>query len=243
MGSVVILIIIVAASLICVRAGAIALELTGMERDKARFQALSAFTNTGFTTRETEEITNFPLRRKIVTVLIVLGHAGTVSVIATFATSLLQQEPLYTLMNLGIIVLSLYLMYRLALWRGLTARMREFFRRRLLKHYGLRQPSVEEMLKVNEGFGVVRLVIQEGSPLIGHPLAKLGLKRKKVQILSILRGEDAITVPGGEDFLLEGDAVICYGDMAIATSLFHGEPTKSALLKSTEMADRNREEI
>ncbi len=227
MGSVVILIIIVAASLICVRAGAIALELTGMERDKARFQALSAFTNTGFTTRETEEITNFPIRRKIVTVLIVLGHAGTVSVIATFATSLLQQEPLYTLMNLGIIILSLYLMYRLALWRGLTARMSEFFRRQLSKHYGLRQPSVEEMLKVNEGFGVVRLVIQEGSPLVGHPLAKLGLKTKKVQILSILRGEEAITVPGGEDFLLEGDVVICYGDMAAATSLFNTESGKS----------------
>jgi hypothetical protein len=228
MGSVVILIIIVVASLICVRAGAIALELTGMERDKARFQALSAFTNTGFTTRETVEITNFPVRRKIVTVLIVLGHAGTVSVIATFATAILQREPLYTMMNLGIIIAALYLIYRLALWRGLTARMREFFRRQLLKRYELCCPSLEEMLKVNEGFGVVRLVIQEGSPLVGHPLSKLGLKTKKVQILSILRGEESIAIPGGEDFLLAGDVVICYGDMAEATSLFHIERGKSA---------------
>jgi TrkA-C domain len=231
MGSVVILIIIVVASLICVRAGAIALELTGMERDKARFQALSAFTNTGFTTRETEEITNFPVRRKIVTVLIVLGHAGTVSVIATFATSILQREPLSVVMNFGIIIVSLYVIYRLALWRGLTARMREFFRRQLLKRYGLCCPSLEEMLKVNEGFGVVRLVIQEGSPLVGHPLSKLGFKTKKVQILSILRGEEAIAVPGGEDFLLAGDVVICYGDMAAATSLFYVEPGKSVPLE------------
>jgi hypothetical protein len=230
MGSVVILIIIVAASLICVRAGAIALELTGMERDKARFQALSAFTNTGFTTRETEEITNFPVRRKIVTVLIVLGHAGTVSVIATFATSMLQREPLYTAINLGLILISLYLIYRLALWQGLTARMREFFRRQLLKRYELCCPSLEEMLKVNEGFGVVRLVIPEGSPLVGHPLSQLDLKTNKVQILSILRGEETITVPRGEDFLLTGDIVICYGDMAAATSLFHKEPGESTPL-------------
>jgi membrane-associated protease RseP (regulator of RpoE activity) len=229
MGSVIILIIIVVASLLCVRAGAIALELTGMERDKARFQALSAFTNTGFTTRETEEITNFPVRRKLVTVLIVLGHAGTVSVIATFATSMIQREPLYMAMNLGVIILSLYVVYRLALWRGLTVRMREFFRGQLLKRYGLCCPSLEEMLKVNEGFGVVRLVIKEGSPLIGHPLSKLELKKKKVQILSIIRGEEAIVVPGGEDLLLAGDVVICYGDMAEATSLFHVEPGKSAL--------------
>ncbi len=53
MGSVVVLLIIVVASLICVRVGAIALELTGVKKEKAQFQSLSAFTNTGFTTRET----------------------------------------------------------------------------------------------------------------------------------------------------------------------------------------------
>jgi len=231
MGSVVILIIIVTASLICVRVGAIALELTGMEQDKARFQALSAFTNTGFTTRETEEITNFPVRRKIVTVLIVLGHAGTVSVIATFATSLLQREPFTAVANLGITVFSLYVIYRLALWRGLTARMREFFRKLLLKRYGLCCPSLEEMLKVNEGYGVVRLVIQKESPLVGRPLSELGLKMQKVQILSILRGTGTIAVPSGEDFLLAGDVVICYGDMAAATSLFQKGSGKSVPLE------------
>ncbi len=34
--------------------GAIALEITGMERSKARFQALSALSGTGFTTSEAE---------------------------------------------------------------------------------------------------------------------------------------------------------------------------------------------
>ena len=232
MGSVIILIIIVAASLVCVRAGAIALELTGMEKERARFQALSAFTNTGFTTRETEEITNFPIRRKIVTVLIVLGHAGTVTVIATLASSILAREPLYTVMHLGVIVTSLYVIYRLALWRGLTVRMRDFFRRQLVKRYGLCCPSLEEMLKVNEGFGVVRLVIQEGSPLAGRALSALGLKKRKVQILSILRGKEETTIPDGEAVLFAGDVVICYGDLDAARSLFHGQPGVSVSLAS-----------
>ena len=38
--------------------GFVALEATGMERIKARFQALSAITGTGFTTREAESIVN-----------------------------------------------------------------------------------------------------------------------------------------------------------------------------------------
>jgi len=58
--SVVVLLIIVVASRVGVRAGGIALELTGEKKEKAQIHALSAFTNTGFTTRETEEITNIP---------------------------------------------------------------------------------------------------------------------------------------------------------------------------------------
>ena len=46
--------------LIILWAGAIALEATGMERSKAFFQALSALSNTGFTTRQAEDIVEYP---------------------------------------------------------------------------------------------------------------------------------------------------------------------------------------
>ena len=51
------LLIFIAVSFIVVRIGAAALELTGLSWDQAKFQALSAFTNAGFTTRESEQIT------------------------------------------------------------------------------------------------------------------------------------------------------------------------------------------
>jgi hypothetical protein len=44
--SVVLLVIFVVVSYLIMRVGAIALEMTGMEKSKARFQALSAFTGT-----------------------------------------------------------------------------------------------------------------------------------------------------------------------------------------------------
>lgn len=47
-------------SFLIVRAGAVALMITGMEEKKARFQALSAFSGTGFTTREAESVVNHP---------------------------------------------------------------------------------------------------------------------------------------------------------------------------------------
>jgi hypothetical protein len=226
MGSAIILFTIISAALICIRAGSVALELTGMEREKARFQALSAFTNTGFTTREAEEITRIPLRRRIVTVLIVLGYAGTVTVIASFATSLLQRQ-IGSLLEIAAIFAALYIIYRIAAWRGLTKRVTDAFRRMLIRRYGLEMSSLEAMLRVGEGFGVVRATVRENSPLIGRPLSQLDLKGRKVQILSIIRGADTITIPLGSDVLLRGDVLVCYGQIEAVERLFFAVPSHS----------------
>ena len=53
-------------SFLIVRAAAIALMMTGLDHKRSIFQALSAFTGTGFTTKEAEKVINHPLRRKII---------------------------------------------------------------------------------------------------------------------------------------------------------------------------------
>lgn len=57
---------VVTLSLILERVGTIALVLTGLSRDMAAFQARSAFTGTGFTTGEAEQVMGHPARRRIV---------------------------------------------------------------------------------------------------------------------------------------------------------------------------------
>lgn len=228
MGSLIVLILIVVAALLVVRAGAIALELTGMERDKAWFQALSAFTTTGFTSRETEEIMRYPARRRIVTVLIVLGYAGSVSVIATLVSTFLQRDLERSVLNLAVLAGALLVIFRLARWRGLTQRVRETLSRWLRARYDLQAPTLEEMLRVGEGAGVVRLAIREDSPLANRSLAELGLRSRQVQVLSIQRGETVIPVPTGQDVLLPGDMVICYGDVEAAQSVFAPRPAGTA---------------
>lgn len=63
-------------SFIIVRIGAIAFELTGVELSLAKFQSLSCFTGTGFTTRGSGIITSNIQRRKVASILMVLGNAG-----------------------------------------------------------------------------------------------------------------------------------------------------------------------
>ena len=52
---------------------ATALKLTGLDIHMARFQALSALTGTGFTTKETELIMKHRQRRGIIMALMVIG--------------------------------------------------------------------------------------------------------------------------------------------------------------------------
>ena len=82
---IVILFVTVTIMIVIVRIGGVALELTGLPADVARFQALSAFTGTGFTTREAEQIVGKMERRRIVSVLMLLGNAGLITAIASLA--------------------------------------------------------------------------------------------------------------------------------------------------------------
>jgi len=70
-----------------VKLGSIALQFTGMEPRMAMFQALSAFTTTGFTTKASEEVVNHRKRRVIASALMIVGHIGIVSVIVTLVHS------------------------------------------------------------------------------------------------------------------------------------------------------------
>ena len=91
-------------SFLIVRAAAIAFMMTGMDQKRARFQALSAFSGTGFTTKEAELIVNHPRRRQIATWLMILGNAGIVTVIVTGTSSLVSSEGYQIPMNIVILV-------------------------------------------------------------------------------------------------------------------------------------------
>ena len=86
------LVLIFAISFFLVRVTAIALRLTGLPEHNARFQAISALTGTGFTTSEAELIVNYPIRRKIIAMLMLFGNLGIVSVLSTLMISFVRTD-------------------------------------------------------------------------------------------------------------------------------------------------------
>jgi hypothetical protein len=84
--------IVFAISLVIIRVATVGLTMTGISKDLAQFQALSAFTGSGFTTKESEDIVNHPLRRRIVMHLMLMGHVGVVVAIPSVMLSFLNTD-------------------------------------------------------------------------------------------------------------------------------------------------------
>ena len=70
-------------SILVTRIAAVAFTLTGLSRDVADLQGLSAFSGVGFTTSESDHITEHPARRRILMLVIRLGNIGVVTVISS----------------------------------------------------------------------------------------------------------------------------------------------------------------
>ncbi len=86
------LLAIFAISFCFVRIASVALRLTGLPEQNARFQAMSALTGTGFTTTEAEMVVNYPIRRKIISWLMIFGNLGIVTVLSTLTISFVRTD-------------------------------------------------------------------------------------------------------------------------------------------------------
>lgn len=210
-------------SFIVVRIGAIAFQLTGMEWPLAKFQALSCFSGTGFTTREAENITSDPRRRRIASLLMILGNAGLVTLIATFANTIRPRELTWSFeglfrgllpwANLILVITAIFLTYRFFTHSRAGARLTEYLQERVMKS-GLSGPvTLEELTVATGGYGVVRVTLLGGNPLVGQALAASGLRARDITVLVIRRGSEVFANPAPETTFAGGDEIMCFGDL------------------------------
>jgi len=184
-----------------------------MERAKARFQALSAFTGIGFTTRDAEAVVNHPRRRKIVTYLMVLGNASIVTVIATFVVSLRPAGIFRPSLNIAIVAASLLILYRITLHQEFAKKLSNKIRETLRKKLHFEKVYIEEILQQSERYGVASVLIKKESKIAGLTLGQSGLRGGDLMVLSIERDEEVIPVPKTQSKIQVGDRLIIYGKM------------------------------
>jgi len=207
-----ILLIAILVSFIVVRIGGFALQLTGIEPDVARFQALSAFSGTGFTTREAERVVGHRTRRRIVTILIILGNAGMVTVIATLVASFTQVTGYeWFFINLAIIVGGIFGLYQLIIRSNVGQRIVDRLQRPVMKRILRGIPAVEEVFHVEKDWAISLVMIKGGSNIIGLSVADITAE-EDIEVLAIDRAGTYLTRPNWDEKIVEGDRLLVYAN-------------------------------
>ncbi|MGE0432769.1 MAG: TrkA C-terminal domain-containing protein [Planctomycetota bacterium] len=232
-------------SLICTRIATVALSMTGMSVESARFQARSAFTGVGFTSSETEAVVRHPVRRKIIMLLMLLGNAGlataVASVMLTISSASGEVDPLpVTLLLVGGIV---------ALW--LVSRSKWVEREiNLVIAWALRKwtdvdvRDYSALLQLENHYAIAEMLIGSQDYLVGRSLIELRLNRKGVLVLGLRRQGGAwIGAPSGEVIIRDGDTMVVYGRMESIRQLDRRKRDVEGLIAHHKAAAQHQREL
>ena len=209
---------VVVASLLVVRVATVALVQTGLSEQLARFQARSAFTTAGFTTSETEQVVNHPVRRRIIMILMLAGNAGLVSLLGSFAASFADPtkdvEGVFGAAWARLLVLAggLLLLWLFARSQWVDRQMSRVIAWALKRYTALDLHDFAGLLHMSGGYVVGELRVDGDDWLAGRTLIELALTKEGVVVLGIEKPTGVyIGAPQGPTRLAAGDLLLLYG--------------------------------
>ena len=208
-------------SLLITRIATIALSLTGLSKESARFQARSAFTGVGFTTSEAESVVNHPVRRRVVLALMLLGNAGLVTILASLLISFAgADQSSQAWRRVALLLLGLSAVFVLAKSRRVDRALSRIITRALAKYTDLDARDYAHLLQLTGGYGVVELDVAPEHWIAGRSLEDLQLRREGVAVLGIQKPDGSYSgVPNGATVIRPGDVLVLYGHTTVLGEL------------------------
>ena len=194
------LFLIVSLSALITKIASIALIHTGLSTESAKFQARSAYTGTGLSTQETENIMNHPVRRKIIYNLMLIA------------------SKLYGLLIVVVGMIGLWLAVRRK-WvdRGLSRVINK-----MLKRYTkLDVHDFAAVLHLKDDYTISEAVVDHDGWMCNRTLQQLNLREEGITILGVERkGKGYFGSPSGTFEMLPDDVVTIYGKSEGIQSLY-----------------------
>lgn len=216
MAAIISLLVIITLSVLITRIASTALIHTGLSKESATFQARSAFTGVGFTTSESENIVNHPIRRKIIFVLFFLGNVGLISTISSLILSFGSTNTL----QIAILFSGLAVLWMLAQSEWIEQKLSHIINRLLNRYTTLDIHDYYSLLHLSDNYRVSELNIDEGDWLAEKTLSKVKLRDEGVIVLGVKRDDgDYIGAPRGQTKVYPGDTLVLYGRAALLESL------------------------
>jgi hypothetical protein len=221
--SIIIVLIILIVLWLLIEILSVVLKMTGLELYKARFQIISILTHTGFTTRESELITQHSLRRKIASVLMVVSYVAQVTLISLFVKILSENQSrlIYAGALLALITIFIFILTRT---KYMSTKFNLWVEKILTKSIATQKRiPMDQILKVSPGFGVYELVLDEKNAFCGMSLNNANLNLLQIHVLKVDRGLTTYDFPDAKFVLNHGDRLVLYGKTASITNIALGK--------------------
>ncbi len=214
MGAAISLFVLMSVSIFVTRVASVALRHTGLEDSTAKFQALSAISGTGYTTKEAEAIVNYPVRRKIVMMLMIIGNLGVVTVMATLVVSFVNTEgdagAIVTQLVWLVVVLGL--LWFFILNKTADRWMSAIIGRFISQTTFLGKRHFTRLLQIGNGYSVCQHPIVSAWFNVENALTTVDFERLGLQVLSThSRTGDISHSFESTALLTSGDSLIVYG--------------------------------
>lgn len=192
-------------------------RLTGMPIEKARFQVISLLTSTGFTTKESEIITQHPARRRLAAWLMMFSYAST----ATFISFLIKilgemvvnKESLgFTFLSVAIFITIVYLFQK----SSMLEKAENYIERVIItSNKWAKFFNTKPLITISKkkGYGIYHIYLSHSSKLVGKSIMESRLKEIEVQVLNIDKGDKLINFPSPDYVFDKADRLTVYGNI------------------------------
>lgn len=215
------LFVIITLSALVTKVAAIALMHTGLSTDVAKFQARSAYTGSGYTSGETENLMNHPVRRKIIYMLMLIGNAGIITTLSSLMLAFILPKSTESLVfSMIFIVVALT-----ALWLTIKSPLvdrwlSKAIDRALKKYTNIDVKDYAAILHLSGEYQISELKVKKDSWLTDKNLEELDLKKEGINVLGIKKTNgEYIGSPSGNDVIEENDVITMYGKAMIFKDL------------------------
>lgn len=197
--------------LIIIDVFAVLFRLTGMPIEKARFQVISLLTSTGYTTKESELITQHPTRRKIASALMIISYVSTLTLISILVNMLSK-----SLLNIkSISALLIFLVCTIMFFKSSLLDKIESIFAYIIENSSAWKKTNKRYLNFitkHKGYSICEVYLSGNSDLIGLSMIESGLTNIEVKVLCVDKGHELISFPKANYIFQENDKLTIYGN-------------------------------
>jgi hypothetical protein len=212
MYAIVSLLIVVALSILITRIATVALTHTGLSRQVAQFQARSALTGAGFTTAETEQVVNHPVRRRIVRILMLVGNAGIITAVSSLILGFVSDTGDSRIAKFLALGGGLILLWVASRSQTLDRLLHRAMTRMLEQYTDLDTRDFVGLLHLAGDYTISELTCRPGDWMEDRTLKELRLREEGLMVLGInRRSGQYIGAPTGDTRIRENDQLLLYG--------------------------------